>query len=89
MTRDRVKGKTLIASELFFKDFGDRLREGPLGLDELNRLGEPHGIQFFDDWIAEQKAAYNLRGRLQPARHRRVISPTSEFPVSCRFARVG
>jgi len=47
--------------ELFFKDFGDRLRQGPVGLDELNRLGEPHGIQFFDDWIAELKAAYNLR----------------------------
>jgi hypothetical protein len=37
------------------------LRQGPVGLDELNRLGEPHGIQFFDDWIAELKAAYNLR----------------------------
>jgi hypothetical protein len=24
-------------------------------------LGEPHGIQFFDDWVAELKAAYNLR----------------------------
>jgi quercetin dioxygenase-like cupin family protein len=47
--------------ELFFKDVGDRLRQGPVGLDELNRLGEPHGIQFFDDWIAELKAAYNLR----------------------------
>jgi quercetin dioxygenase-like cupin family protein len=47
--------------ELFFKDFGDRLRQGPVGLDELNRLGKPHGIQFFDDWIAELKAAYNLR----------------------------
>ena len=47
--------------ELFFKDFGDRLRQGPVGLDELNRLGEPHGIQFFDEWIAELKAAYNLR----------------------------
>jgi hypothetical protein len=30
--------------ELFFKDFGDRLRQGPIGLDELNRLGRPHGI---------------------------------------------
>jgi quercetin dioxygenase-like cupin family protein len=47
--------------ELFFKDFEELLREGPVGLDELNRLGEPHGIQFFDDWIAELKAAYNLR----------------------------
>ena len=47
--------------ELFFKDFGDRLSQGPVGLDELNRLGEPHGIQFFDDWIGELKAAYNLR----------------------------
>jgi quercetin dioxygenase-like cupin family protein len=47
--------------ELFFKDFGERLRAGPVGLDELNRLGEPHGIQFFDDWIAELKEAYNLR----------------------------
>jgi quercetin dioxygenase-like cupin family protein len=47
--------------ELFFKDFGDRLRQGPIGLDELNRLGKPHGIQFFDDWIDELKAAYNVR----------------------------
>jgi quercetin dioxygenase-like cupin family protein len=47
--------------ELFFKDFGERIRQGPVGLDELNRLGEPHGIQFFDDWVAELKAAYNLR----------------------------
>jgi quercetin dioxygenase-like cupin family protein len=47
--------------ELFFKGFGERLRERPIGLDELNRLGEPHGIRFFDDWISELKAAYNLR----------------------------
>jgi hypothetical protein len=44
-----------------FKDFGDRLRQGPIGLDELNRLGAPHGIRFFDDWIPELRAAYNLR----------------------------
>jgi hypothetical protein len=37
--------------ELFFKEFGPRLRQGPIGLDELNRLGEPHGIRFFNDWI--------------------------------------
>jgi hypothetical protein len=24
-------------------------------------LGEPHGIRFFDDWIPDLKAAYNLR----------------------------
>ena len=47
--------------ELFFKDFGERLRQGPIGLDELNRLGEPHGIRFFDDWIPDLKATYNLR----------------------------
>lgn len=47
--------------ELFFKDFGERLRQGPIGLEELNRLGEPHGIRFFDDWIPDLKAAYNLR----------------------------
>jgi quercetin dioxygenase-like cupin family protein len=47
--------------ELFFKDFGERLRRGPIGLDELNRLGEPHGIRFFDDWIPDLKAAYDLR----------------------------
>jgi quercetin dioxygenase-like cupin family protein len=47
--------------ERFFKDFGDRLRQGPIGLDELNRVGEPHGIRFFDDWIPDLKAAYNLR----------------------------
>ena len=33
--------------ELFFEDFGERLRQGPIGLDELNRLGKPHGIRFF------------------------------------------
>jgi hypothetical protein len=43
------------------QDFGDRLRQGPTGLDELNRLGEPHGIRFFDDWIPDLKAAYDLR----------------------------
>jgi quercetin dioxygenase-like cupin family protein len=47
--------------EHFFTDFGARLREGPIGLDELNRLGEPHGIRFFDDWVADLKAAYHLR----------------------------
>ena len=47
--------------ELFFKDFGERLRRGPIGLDELNSLGKPHGIRFFDDWIPDLKAAYNLR----------------------------
>ena len=47
--------------ERFFKDFGERIRQGPIGLDELNHLGEPHGIRFFDDWIPDLKAAYNLR----------------------------
>jgi len=47
--------------ELFFRDFGERLRHGPIGWDELNRLGEPHGIRFFDDWVAELKTAYGLR----------------------------
>ncbi len=47
--------------ELFFEDFGERLRHGPIGLDELNALGEPHGIHFFDDWIPDLKAAYGLR----------------------------
>jgi hypothetical protein len=47
--------------ELFFNDFGDRLSRGPIGIDELNELGAPHGIEFFDDWIAELKAAYGLR----------------------------
>jgi hypothetical protein len=47
--------------ELFFKDFGERLRQGPIGLDELNHLGAPHGIRFFDDWIPDLKATYNLR----------------------------
>jgi quercetin dioxygenase-like cupin family protein len=47
--------------ELFFRDFGARLRQGPIGLDELNRLGEPHGIRFFDDWVPDLKAAYDLR----------------------------
>jgi hypothetical protein len=37
------------------------LRHGPIGLEELNRLGEPHGIRFFDDWIPDLKAAYDLR----------------------------
>ena len=35
--------------ERFFQDFGERLRQGPVGLDELNHLGEPQGIRFFDD----------------------------------------
>ncbi len=47
--------------ELFFKDFGERVRQGPVGLEELNRLGDPHGISFFEDWIPELKAAYDLR----------------------------
>ncbi|MFD7408129.1 cupin domain-containing protein [Streptomyces sp. NPDC059866] len=47
--------------ELFFIDFEERLRQGPVGLDELNHLGEPHGIRFFDDWIPDLKATYNLR----------------------------
>ena len=47
--------------ELFFKDFGERLRRGPIGLDELNRLGGPHGIRFFADWIADLKETYNVR----------------------------
>ena len=47
--------------ELFFKDFAERLRRGPIGLDELNRLGAPHGIRFFEDWIADLKATYNVR----------------------------
>jgi hypothetical protein len=37
------------------------LRQGPIGLDELNRLGEPHGIRFINDWIPKIKAAYDLR----------------------------
>jgi hypothetical protein len=47
--------------ELFFKDFGERLRQGPIGLDELDSLGKPHGIRFFNDWIPDLKTAYNLR----------------------------
>jgi quercetin dioxygenase-like cupin family protein len=47
--------------ERFFEDFGARLGQGPIGLDELNRLGEPHGIRFFDDWVPDLKAEYNLR----------------------------
>lgn len=47
--------------ERFFTDFGERMHQGPIRLDELNRLGEPDGIRFFDDWIADLKAAYNLR----------------------------
>jgi quercetin dioxygenase-like cupin family protein len=47
--------------ERFFKDFGERLRQGPIVIDELNRLGAPHGIRFFDDWIPDLKAAFNLR----------------------------
>jgi hypothetical protein len=47
--------------ERFFLDVGARLRQGPIGLAELNRPGAPHGIRFFDDWIPELKAAYDLR----------------------------
>ena len=49
-----------VGSCSFFEDFGERLRQGPIGLDELNRIGEPHGIRFFDDWISDLKAAYGL-----------------------------
>jgi hypothetical protein len=38
-----------------------RERPGFLARTPLNRLDEPHGIQFFDDWIDELKAAYNVR----------------------------
>jgi quercetin dioxygenase-like cupin family protein len=48
--------------ELFFKDFGERLRQGPIGLEELNRLGEPHGIRRLDS---------RAQSGLQPAPHRR------------------
>jgi quercetin dioxygenase-like cupin family protein len=47
--------------ERFFKDFGERVRLGPVDLEELNRLGAPHGIQFFDDWVSDLKEAYNVR----------------------------
>jgi quercetin dioxygenase-like cupin family protein len=47
--------------ESFFQDFGDRVSRGPVGIDELNLLGAPHGIEFFDDWIADLKSAYGLR----------------------------
>ena len=47
--------------ELFFGDFDERLRQGPMALDDLNRVGAPHGIRFFDDWTAELKAAHGLR----------------------------
>jgi len=33
----------------------------PVGIDELNLLGAPHGIEFFDDWIVDLKSAYGLR----------------------------
>jgi quercetin dioxygenase-like cupin family protein len=47
--------------ERFFRDFGDRLRQGPAGIEDLNHLGADHGIQFFDDWVPEIKATYNVR----------------------------
>jgi quercetin dioxygenase-like cupin family protein len=50
--------------ELFFRDFGERLEKGPIGFEELNRLGERHGIRFiddWDDWVSDLKAAHNLR----------------------------
>ncbi|MFD0856965.1 cupin domain-containing protein [Actinomadura adrarensis] len=47
--------------ERFFQDFGDLLAQGPVGLDEMNRVGEAHGIRFFDDWIPEITAAYGVR----------------------------
>jgi hypothetical protein len=45
--RERRKARTLVARDegddangvlKLFKDFGDRLRQGPVGLEELNRL---------------------------------------------------
>jgi Cupin domain len=50
-----------VGSSASSRDFGDRLRQRPIGLDELNRLGEPHGIRFFNDWIPKIKVAYDLR----------------------------
>jgi hypothetical protein len=47
---ERIKGKTLVASD-----------EGDDAHGVIIKLYSEHGIQFFDDWIAELKAAYNLR----------------------------
>jgi quercetin dioxygenase-like cupin family protein len=47
--------------ERFFQDFADRLRQGPVGIEDLNHLGADHGIKFFDDWVSEIKATYNVR----------------------------
>ena len=47
--------------ERFFQDFSERLAQGPAGFEELNRIGAPHGIRFFDDWVPDLKAAYNVR----------------------------
>jgi hypothetical protein len=33
----------------------------PIGLDELNDLGEPHGIRFLNDLVPPLKAASNVR----------------------------
>jgi hypothetical protein len=37
------------------------LRQGPIELDELNRLVTPHGVRFIDDWIPDVKSADYLR----------------------------
>ena len=51
----------LVMEFLDGETLGERIKKGPIALDELNRLGAPHGIRFFEDWIAELKATYNVR----------------------------
>ena len=65
--RERIKGRTVVAGDegddangVLIKLYGEETN-GTISIIELNRLGEPHGIRFFDDWIPDLKAAYDLR----------------------------
>jgi quercetin dioxygenase-like cupin family protein len=59
--------------ELFFKDFGKRLGQGPIGLEELNRLGDAHGTSVssttgFSSSKRPTTCASLARGRTLPGR---------------------
>ena len=73
--------------ERFFKDLGDRLRRGPVGLEELNRLGQPHGIRFFDDWTTSRRPTTCASSASSALRARNEEEPPMTIPVSVPFAR--
>jgi hypothetical protein len=68
--------------ELFLDDLDERLRQGPMSLHDLNRVGAPYGIRFFDDRTAELKAAHGLRVVGEPDDWALDRSWVSEFRLS-------